>query len=75
MSVEWSQDLTASEAGLVADPQTTVLLPGEVGKEVVFGINIVAERSRAEESVDKAAIGKLAQNLERRFSTLRIDRL
>jgi hypothetical protein len=56
-----------SEAGLVTDPQAAVLLPWEVRQKVVFGIDIVAEGARAEESVHEAAVWELTENLGRLY--------
>jgi hypothetical protein len=63
LGVERIQWLRASEAGLVADPQAAILLPREVWQEVVFRIDVVTERARAEESVDEATIWELTENL------------
>jgi hypothetical protein len=58
--IDWFR---ASEARLVANPQTAILLPWKVGQEVVLGIYVVAERAGAEESVHEATIGKLTKDL------------
>jgi hypothetical protein len=69
LGVERVQWLRASEAGLVADPQATILLPRKVWQEVVFRIDVVAERACAEEGVDEATIWELTKNLTFTFST------
>ena len=56
-----------SKAGLIDDPQPAVLLPWEVLEEMVFRVDVVAECSRAEEHVEEATLGKLAENLQDRI--------
>lgn len=64
LGVERVYRFRSSEACLVADPQAAVLLPWEVGQEVVFGIDVVAERAGAEEGVDEATVRELTEDLE-----------
>lgn len=45
LGVEWIHGFRASESRLIADPESAVLLPREVRDEVVFWIDIVAERT------------------------------
>ena len=58
MSCEDVKRLGPGEARLVANPQSTVLLPRKVREEVVFGVDVVAERARAEEDIDITTIGE-----------------
>jgi hypothetical protein len=45
LGVERIHGFRASESRLIADPESAVLLPREVRDEVVFWVDIVAERA------------------------------
>ena len=59
LSIECIQRFRASEAGLIADPESTVLLPGEVWQEIIFRVDVVTERTRAEEGIYEATVREL----------------
>lgn len=55
--------LRSSKARFVDNPKPAVLLPREITKKVVFGVNIVSKSTGAEEGVDIATVWELAENL------------
>lgn len=55
------------KSSLIADPQSTVLLPRKIPQEVIFRINVVAKGTRAKEGVHEAAIGELTQDLDQTY--------
>lgn len=59
------QAICASKSGFITYPQSAVLLPRENRREVVFRVDVVAECAGAEEGVDEAAVGELAENLRK----------
>ena len=63
MSRERIHVLGARESRVVDDPETAVLIPREVTEEVVFGVDVVAERLGTEEGVEIAAVWELAEDL------------
>jgi hypothetical protein len=57
--------LGSGKPGVVDDPETPVLLPGKAPQEVVFWVNVIAECLRAEEGVNIATVGELAEDLDK----------
>ena len=65
MSSECIDRLCPSKACLIDDPKSSILLPREVAEEVVFRIDIVAQRTSAEKGVHIAAVRELTEDLRR----------
>lgn len=60
--------LRPSESCIINYPEAAILLPGEIAKEVVFGIDVVAEGLGTEKGVDVATVRELAKYLKIVFS-------